>query len=132
MGVYHYVKRAYHPLGKQGKWDEDEDAALLRAVGDVGQAWEKVSEHVGRAAGDCRDRYRNHLAHRDVRAVGKWAPEEEAELTRIVRAMTLDLGKTADSDVFWSEVSNKMDNRRTRQQCRIKWCARRASAVVFG
>ncbi|KZV87371.1 hypothetical protein EXIGLDRAFT_620771 [Exidia glandulosa HHB12029] len=120
-GVYHYVKRQYHPLGKQGKWSDDEDEALLHAVGDLGQAWEKVSEQVGRPASDCRDRYRNHLVHRDSRVVGKWSAEEEAELTRIVREQTLDKGKSADSDVFWSVVSEKMGNKRSRQQCRMKW-----------
>ena len=87
----------------------------------VGQAWEKVGERVGRTASDCRDRWRNHLLYRDSRNVGAWTKEEEAELTRIVREMTLDQGKTADTDVFWTEVARRMDNRRSRQQCRVKW-----------
>ena len=60
--VYHYVKRAYHPLKQQGRWSEDEDARLKQAVADLGQSWERVSERVGRMPGDCRDRYRNHVA----------------------------------------------------------------------
>lgn len=42
-----------------------------RAVADLGQAWEKVSLCVGRMSSDCRDRYRNHLANRDIRITGK-------------------------------------------------------------
>jgi hypothetical protein len=92
-----------------------------RAVADVGQAWEKVSKRVGRMSADCRDRYRNHIANRDVRVTGAWKKDEEEELTRIVTQMTIDQGKDFDNDVFWGKVSEKMGNRRGRQQCRIKW-----------
>ena len=30
IAVYHYVHRAYNPLGFQGKWTKEEDAALIR------------------------------------------------------------------------------------------------------
>jgi hypothetical protein len=52
---------------------------------------------------------------------GQWKKEEEEELTRIVTEMTVDQGKDFDNDVFWGKVSEKMGNRRGRQQCRIKW-----------
>jgi hypothetical protein len=39
-------------------------------VADFGQAWEKVSKRVGRMSSDCRDRYRNHIANREVRVTG--------------------------------------------------------------
>jgi hypothetical protein len=45
-----------------------------RAVADLGQAWEKVSVRVGRMSADCRDRYRNHLANREVRVSGTFQP----------------------------------------------------------
>ncbi|EJD36576.1 hypothetical protein AURDEDRAFT_117052 [Auricularia subglabra TFB-10046 SS5] len=121
VAIYHWVKRVYNPLSKQGRWSADEDNAVIDAVGALGQAWEKVSERVGRTASDCRDRWRNHLHNRDSRNMGVWTPAEEADLTRIVREMTLDQGKTADSDIFWTEVARRMDNRRSRQQCRVKW-----------
>jgi Myb-like DNA-binding protein REB1 len=70
---------------------------------------------------DCRDRHRNHIVNRELRVSGAWSPEEEEELTRIVTELTVDVGKDPDNDVFWGEVSKRMGNRRTRQQCRIKW-----------
>jgi len=47
--------------------------------------------------------------------------EEEDQLTRIVLSMTTERGLSADNDVFWGQVSKQMGNKRTRQQCRIKW-----------
>jgi hypothetical protein len=94
---------------------------------------------------DCRDRYRNHIAHRELRVsgelhlaffevifdrllhtirfghLGQWTKEEEDELTRIVTEMTVKIGRDIDNDVFWGKVSERMGNRRGRQQCRIKW-----------
>ena len=52
---------------------------------------------------------------------GAWNKEEEEELTRIVAEMTIQQGKDFDNDVFWGIVSDRMGNRRGRQQCRIKW-----------
>ncbi|KIL00044.1 hypothetical protein PAXRUDRAFT_822063 [Paxillus rubicundulus Ve08.2h10] len=122
IAVYHHVRRAFHPKKQQGKWMPEEDNVLKQAVASLGQQWEKVSEIVGRMSSDCRDRYRNHIANREVRITGPWSKEEEEELTRIVTEMTVNQGKDFDNDVFWGIVSDKMNNRRGRQQCRIKWC----------
>ncbi|KDQ64287.1 hypothetical protein JAAARDRAFT_117611 [Jaapia argillacea MUCL 33604] len=119
--VYHHVRRKHHPLREQGAWTPSEDERLSEVVAQLGQQWEKVATQVGRAASDCRDRYRNHLVHRDVRVSGQWSRDEEAELTQIVTSMTLHQGKDMDNDVFWGLVAQKMGNRRNRQQCRIKW-----------
>lgn len=121
IAVYHHVRRAFHPKKQQGKWTPEEDNLLKQAVVDLGQQWEKVSERVGRMSSDCRDRYRNHIANRELRVTGPWSKEEEDELTRIVTEMTIQQGKDLDNDVFWGIVSDRMGNRRGRQQCRIKW-----------
>ncbi|KAM6496056.1 hypothetical protein JOM56_008762 [Amanita muscaria] len=126
ISVYHHVRRTYHPLKLQGKWTPEEDGLLTQAVADLGQAWEKVSERVGRMSSDCRDRYRNHILNREIRATGmlssrSWTKEEEEQLTRIVTRMTVEKGKDFDNDVFWSKASQEMGGRRGRQQCRIKW-----------
>jgi len=70
---------------------------------------------------DCRDRFRNHIQHRESRVFGPWTDEEEVQLTRIVRELTTDQGKNTETDIFWGVVSDRMGNKRTRQQCRIKW-----------
>ncbi|KAI6130384.1 hypothetical protein EDD16DRAFT_1470765 [Pisolithus croceorrhizus] len=121
IAVYHHVRRAFHPKKQQGKWTPEEDILLKQAVIDLGQQWEKVSERVGRMSSDCRDRYRNHIANRELRVTGPWSKEEEDELIRIVTEMTIQQGKDLDNDVFWGIVSDRMGNRRGRQQCRIKW-----------
>lgn len=91
------------------------------AVLQFGQQWEKVSARVGRMASDCRDRYRNHILNSEDRAIGPWTKDEEMRLTEIVTDMTVKQGKDIDNDVFWGLVSQRMGNKRGRQQCRIKW-----------
>ncbi|KAL6309823.1 hypothetical protein BKA93DRAFT_814710 [Sparassis latifolia] len=121
IAVYHHVRRTYHPMKQQGKWMPQEDVALVDAVRELGQQWEKVSARVGRMSSDCRDRYRNHLENRELRQTGAWTKEEEEDLTRIVTEMTIEQGKDMDNDIFWGVVSQRMGGRRGRQQCRIKW-----------
>ncbi|QRV87574.1 Myb-like DNA-binding domain protein [Ceratobasidium sp. AG-Ba] len=121
IAVYHHVRRTHHPMKQQGKWTPEEDAIVIAAVAELGQKWEQISERVGRMSSDCRDRYRNHLVDQDARVTGPWTKEEEEELTRIVLELTVERGQQADNDVLWSEVSERMGGRRTRQQVRIKW-----------
>ncbi|CUA70257.1 Cyclin-D-binding Myb-like transcription factor 1 [Rhizoctonia solani] len=121
IAVYHHVRRTHHPMKQQGKWTPEEDAIVIAAVAELGQKWEQISSRVGRMSSDCRDRYRNHLVDQDARVVGPWTKEEEEELTRIVMELTVERGLQADNDVLWSEVSERMGGRRTRQQVRIKW-----------
>ncbi|EUC57692.1 nucleolar protein [Rhizoctonia solani AG-3 Rhs1AP] len=120
IAVYHHVRRTHHPMKQQGKWTPEEDAIVIAAVAELGQKWEQISSRVGRMSSDCRDRYRNHLVDQDARVVGPWTKEEEEELTKIVMELTVERGLQADNDVLWSEVSERMGGRRTRQQVRIK------------
>ncbi|TCD70029.1 RNA polymerase I enhancer binding protein [Steccherinum ochraceum] len=121
IAVYHYVRRAYNPQGRQGKWMPSEDEALRVAVAEHGQQWAKISSIIGRMDSDCRDRYRNHIQDRHKRQSGHWTKEEEEKLTQIVTEMTVQQGKDIDNDIFWGVVSEKMGGTRGRQQCRIKW-----------
>ncbi|KAH8830434.1 hypothetical protein DL96DRAFT_1592888 [Flagelloscypha sp. PMI_526] len=122
IAIYHHVRRARHPLKHQGKWTDQEDANLTSAVAELGQQWEKVSKLVGRAAMDCRDRYRNHIVDRDTRITGAWSKEEEDQLIKIVTAMKDNTDNWDwDTEVFWSKVAREMEGKRGRQQCRIKW-----------
>lgn len=84
-------------------------------------------------AGDCRDRYRNHLEHGQGRHKGSWKPAEEETLTRLVlearEKMAAANDNEKDSDVFWGEISKQMEYTRSRQQCRTKWCVYAALAL---
>lgn len=97
LAVYQYVRRKYNPLGGQGSWTTDEDDALYqyvihaniylprimsecatnmpflvcaRAYLEFGAKWELISGRVGRSGSDCRDRYRNHVAHKEKKVSG--------------------------------------------------------------
>ena len=123
IAVYHYIRRAFHPNQKMGDWTSEQDSALKDAVIRLGPKWEKVAPEVGRAASDCRDRYRNHIHHRDRRKSGTWTKEEEDELIRIITSLTNKEAKDlkAEGEIFWVSVSEKMQGTRSPQQCRIKW-----------
>jgi len=83
-----HLQRRYDPKNQLGVWTLSEDKALIqsvfhrltarlllnshrRAVANLGSKWVDISQLVGRTSSDCRDRYRNHLAHRDVRKTGE-------------------------------------------------------------
>jgi hypothetical protein len=52
---------------------------------------------------------------------GRWAKDEEGQLMEIVKDLTIDQGKDADHEVFWTVVAELMGHARSRQQCRNKW-----------
>ena len=85
-----HLQRRYDPKSQLGVWTLSEDRALIqwvfhsftagpcaecscrpRVVEDLGSKWVDISQRVGRTSSDCRDRYRNHLANRDVRKTGE-------------------------------------------------------------
>lgn len=56
---------------------------------------------------------------------GAWTAAEEQELTNLVmeaREKIATGSEDNDTDIFWGEIAAKMDHRRSRQQCRTKWC----------
>ncbi|KAI0273073.1 hypothetical protein BGY98DRAFT_1099566 [Russula aff. rugulosa BPL654] len=86
--VFVHVRRAWErTASNQGRWSEHEDEGLEQAVRELGHSWDTISKRLGRSPANCRDRYRNHLAHRGERRRGAWSPEEVQELTAIVRSM---------------------------------------------
>ena len=95
--------------------------AFPRAVAKHGKKWELLSKQIQRTASDCRDRYRNHIEGANLRVTGRWSRGEELELEQIVLAMTIEEGKKVQDDLFWSIVAGRMQNKRTKQQCRNKW-----------
>ena len=109
--VYSHVRRKKDPLHGQGIWKEDELDKLHRAVKMCGSGnWIEISEHVGRAAGDCKDRWKL-LGGAEGKKIGKWTESETKKLTKAVGKYGLN----------WQAVAKKIEGR-TPVQCGEKWC----------
>jgi myb proto-oncogene protein len=77
-----------HPsnVKNAGQWKPEEDAKLTEAVKKHGKDWVAVAAMVlGRTNVQCRQRWVNHLDTSDGKNAGKWAPEEDAKLTEVVK-----------------------------------------------
>lgn len=119
--VFVHVRRAWErTASNQGRWSECEDEGLEQAVRELGHSWDAISKRLGRSPANCRDRYRNHLAHRGERRRGAWSPEEVEELTAIVRSMMSRQGGSI-AGISWADVAARMGHKRNGQQCRNKW-----------
>ncbi|KAJ2724664.1 hypothetical protein GGI07_001816 [Coemansia sp. Benny D115] len=109
--VLHRWCKSINPAIRSGRWDRDEDVALLAAVRlyGVGQ-WTKIAKHVpGRTDVKCRERYMNVLTP-DVNNA-QWTPAEDARLIAIVNRV--GTGK-------WSYVADLLGGR-TDNQCWRHW-----------
>ncbi|KAA1109625.1 RNA polymerase I enhancer binding protein, variant 2 [Puccinia graminis f. sp. tritici] len=129
ISIWKYIRRAYDPQAKLGRWTAEEEAALKDAHKKHGQSWTLISEQVGRPADDCRDRWRNHTCVKDLKNQGKWSQEEEDLLVQLMaqsKSIYSD-PKDLQSDGLWTWVSNQMGGRRSRTQCRVKWFATTSS-----
>eukprot|EP00898_Chlorokybus_atmophyticus_P006945 jgi/Chlat1/7251/Chrsp58S06903 len=104
-----HARRAYDPGNYQGKWTQEQDGQLLALFEQHGNAWLKIGQELGRAAPNCRDRWR------DIRVGGKklskWTHEEDVLLTQLVkqsiRAQRTVQGEELadDADINWKELS---------------------------
>ncbi|KAJ1645097.1 hypothetical protein LPJ64_003280 [Coemansia asiatica] len=109
--VLHRWCKSINPAIRSGRWDRDEDIALLAAVRlyGVGQ-WTKIAKHVpGRTDVKCRERYMNVLTP-DVNNA-QWTPDEDARLIALVNRV--GIGK-------WSYVADLLGGR-TDNQCWRHW-----------
>ncbi|KAJ1677728.1 hypothetical protein EV182_005560, partial [Spiromyces aspiralis] len=109
--VLHRWCKSINPAIRSGRWDRNEDAALLAAVRlyGVGQ-WNKIAQHVpGRTDVKCRERYMNVLAPEINNS--RWTKEEDQRLVEIVSRV--GIGK-------WSYVADLLGGR-TDNQCWRHW-----------
>ncbi|KAJ2498966.1 hypothetical protein GGH96_003891 [Coemansia sp. RSA 1972] len=109
--VLHRWCKSINPAIRSGRWDRDEDVALLAAVRlyGVGQ-WTKIAKHVpGRTDVKCRERYMNVLTP-DVNN-SQWTADEDDRLIAIVNRV--GVGK-------WSYVADLLGGR-TDNQCWRHW-----------
>ncbi|KAJ1823672.1 hypothetical protein LPJ73_009381, partial [Coemansia sp. RSA 2703] len=100
--VLHRWCKSINPAIRSGRWDRDEDVALLAAVRlyGVGQ-WTKIAKHVpGRTDVKCRERYMNVLTP-DVNNT-QWTADEDARLVALVARV--GVGK-------WSYVADMLGGR---------------------
>jgi len=148
--IYKHVRRAYHVYQVRGVWTPEDDAQLKDYVEELGTQWRKISEIMHRMPEDCRDRWRNYLKCGGQRNSDVWTHEEEDKLRDVINVCVeaiLDLKEKAGTlppvpddeteeeaklrlkqlrdscqdEVNWNVVSEKMDGRRSRIQCRYKW-----------
>ncbi|KAJ1974156.1 hypothetical protein H4R34_004821 [Dimargaris verticillata] len=109
----HRWTKSVNPIIRRGRWDPEEDEALLTAVEIYGEGnWRQVQHYVlSRTDVQCRERYCNVL-HPHVNQ-GPWTEIEDAKLLHNIRA--IGLGK-------WSQIADLMD-KRTDNQCWRRWKA---------
>jgi Myb-like DNA-binding protein REB1 len=133
--VYKHVRRSCHIFQQRAKWTSEEDGQLAILVKEKGNKWKDIGLAMGRMGEDCRDRYRNYVKCGEDRGKDRWKEEEEellkkavAEHKAIARQVLLSEGKPLpsleDEDnvlINWTTVSEKMENKRSRIQCRYKW-----------
>lgn len=120
----------------KGKWTSEETDQLKELVRARGPRWREISEIIGRAAGACRDKWRDMGGERAEQcARGPWTAEEVALLTRLVgeylEAKDAGAGAGAGAgdkqyrrpildDVNWDVIA-KQHGTRSSRQCREKW-----------
>ncbi|CAZ79656.1 unnamed protein product [Tuber melanosporum] len=136
--IYKHVRRQYHVFSSRAKWTESEDEHLATLVKEKGSAWKAVGDAMGRMGEDCRDRWRNYGKCGKDRGKDRWDESEESELKKVItkvltgirtrrgitdpfdlEANTIDYD--GESEINWTVISDLMDNKRSRIQCRYKW-----------
>lgn len=100
-----------------GKWSQEENEMLMKAVALHGRKWTKVAELVpGRTDVQCRERYVNVLAP-EVRNIGSFTPAEDATLRSAVAE-----NMRGDGKVRWAAVARRLPGRTDRQVAK-RWAA---------
>ncbi|KAL4425581.1 hypothetical protein ABPG75_009597 [Micractinium tetrahymenae] len=102
---------------RRGKWSQEEDDLLLKAMALHGRKWSLVAKLVpGRTDVQCRERYMNVL-NPEVTAWQPWSAGEEQELLDLAQQHTQEDGR-----VKWSAVAAHLPGR-TDKQCATRWKA---------
>lgn len=123
--IFNYVRRITNPLGKQGKWLEVEDDALLAAVKELGNDWKNISTLVHRTGDDCRVRYTNFLMIKNC-DTGPWTEADERLLLEAMIPYP-DTGKGHPWLLIAAAFVSSTGGKRTRNQIRDKWYVIRCS-----
>ena len=126
------LRRDYHPHSGAAAWTAETDERLTELVGEKGKKWKAIGEIMARRPPDVRDRWENVVSKRD-RKVGQWSRDEDAALRTAVTEIAAETDLKADVPDFpWPRVAEALDNKRTRLQCRERWCVRRTAIDLTG
>jgi hypothetical protein len=115
--------RGRYSNADNSKFTEEDDADIVRLVGEIGQKWTEIGERLTRDPEKIRQRWKNKLQFGDTLISGNWDKEEDKrfrDAIKTVRRMSKS-GDSPDEETFnWTAVSS-MVKTRTPQQCANHW-----------
>lgn len=95
-----------------GKWSEEEDEVLRRAVKEHGgKNWKKIAQRLGGGRTDVQCLHRWQKVLRPGLVKGPWTPEEDETVVRLVEI---------HGTKKWSHIARQL-NGRLGKQCRERW-----------
>jgi hypothetical protein len=105
------MKAIFKRRASMGKWTEEEDDLLRRAVSDFGgKSWKKIASRLaGRTDVQCLHRWQKVLKPGLIK--GPWTPEEDAKVIRLVQI---------HGNKKWSFIARQLKGR-LGKQCRERW-----------
>lgn len=113
ISVYLAMRRTFNPGNYQGRWNQKDDAELIRLYSLMGPDWQNIGIHLGRFGICCRDRFKS------LRTTGLSGPWSEEETQRLIDAVS-EVRRIADGKPCWMLVSHKVETR-SASQCLSKW-----------
>ncbi|PYH40558.1 MYB DNA-binding domain protein [Aspergillus saccharolyticus JOP 1030-1] len=131
--VYRFMRRHFQcSTQKPHHWTHEQDEELISLHRLHGPKWAYIAKMIGRSDDDVVQRWKNRLEHRHTMNHGAWSEEEIKALLdalqeawHSLRAGGVEVGQDIyEMDEFavaWGQISNKMNNCRSRQQCADKW-----------
>ncbi|EAW11549.1 MYB DNA-binding domain protein [Aspergillus clavatus NRRL 1] len=131
--VYRFMRRHFQDSSqKPHHWTHEQDEELITMVSQYGPKFAHIAKMLGRGEDDVVQRWKNRLEHRSTMRRGAWSEEEVRGLLDALQSAWVALkkdGKDVGQDIYemdeglisWGQVSNKLDNWRSRQQCADKW-----------
>ncbi|RMJ27403.1 Dna-binding protein [Aspergillus sp. HF37] len=139
--TYRFMRRHFQAsTQKPHLWTEEQDEELVSLYMKHGPKFAYIAKLIGRCDDDVVQRWKNRLEHRDKMRRGPWSSDESSGLLGAVQAAydsLIKAGTKVGKDVYemdetligWGVVSDRMQNRRSRQQCADKWRRVRRSVL---
>ncbi|PYH88210.1 hypothetical protein BO71DRAFT_454215 [Aspergillus ellipticus CBS 707.79] len=131
--IYRFMRRHFqYSTQKPHKWTEEQDEELILLHERHGPKWAYIAKIVGRSDDDVVQRWKNRLEHRRTMNRGPWSEQEVRTLQELLQAswngmqgsghdIGRDIYEMDEIFIAWGQISDKMNNCRSRQQCADKW-----------